>query len=119
MRVAKQFGVRTIIPKETKRKFFLVFEGEKTECQYFDGVNSNKAELNISALVEIKPLKRSTGHETTSNPKRITRYSQCQWRHWNGTSPWLHRTLSKRPDFIGLFINKIYGPYCGFDLRLR
>lgn len=71
MRVAKQFGVRTIVPKETKRKFFLVFEGEKTEYQYFEGVNSNKAELNISALVEIKPLMRSTGHETTSNPKRI------------------------------------------------
>jgi hypothetical protein len=71
MRVAKQFGVRTIVPKEPKRKFFLVFEGEKTEYQYFVGVNANKVELNISALVEIKPLMRSLGHETTSNPKRI------------------------------------------------
>lgn len=71
MRIAKQFGIRTIIPKEPKRKFFLVFEGEKTEYQYFEGVNTNKVELNINALVEIKPLMRSTGHETTSNPKRI------------------------------------------------
>jgi len=71
MRIAKQFGVRTQEPIEAKRKFFLVFEGEKTEFQYFSGVNAHKAELGISALIEIKLLMRSTGHESTSNPKRI------------------------------------------------
>jgi hypothetical protein len=72
MRIPKQFGVRTTIgPREPKKKFFLVFEGEKTEYQYFEGINANKVDLSISALVEIKPLMRSTGHKTTSNPKRI------------------------------------------------
>lgn len=71
MRIEKTFGVRTIVPKEIKKKFFLVFEGEKTEYQYFKGVNEYKEELKISALVEIKPLMRSVGHENISNPKRI------------------------------------------------
>lgn len=71
MRIEKPFGVRTMELKEIKKKFFLVFEGEKTEYQYFIGVNEYKVDLNISALVEIKPLMRSVGHENISNPKRI------------------------------------------------
>jgi hypothetical protein len=71
MRIVKEFGVRTQASAKAKRKFFLVFEGEKTEVQYFTGVNAHKTELGISALIEIKLLMRSTGHEGTSNPKRI------------------------------------------------
>lgn len=71
MRVAKAFGVRDTETKEIKRKFFLVFEGEKTEYQYFVGVNKYKSELNINALVEMKILMRSSGKESISNPKRV------------------------------------------------
>lgn len=71
MRIAKTFGVRTATPKEVRRKFILVFEGEKTEYQYFKGIDEYKAEIGISGLVDIKQLLRSAREKSTSNPKRV------------------------------------------------
>jgi hypothetical protein len=73
VRLARPFGERTTASqsREVKRKFFLVFEGEKTECQYFEGINDYRNELRIDALVEMRHLLRSTGREHESNPKRI------------------------------------------------
>lgn len=82
MRIPKKFGERTTVQKETKRKFILVFEGEKTEYQYFDGISKYKEKLDINSLVEIKALMRSAGQENISNPKRIV---EMLIQHLEGT----------------------------------
>jgi hypothetical protein len=61
MRIPKAFGKRSTADEkelEPKVKYFLAFEGEETEPQYFFGVLQNKNVLGIHALVEIVPLKR-------------------------------------------------------------
>ncbi len=73
MRVKKTFGERTTSGEviEVKRKYFIVFEGEVTEEQYFDGINNNKQLLNIDSIIDIKPILRSFGEVGWSNPKKL------------------------------------------------
>jgi hypothetical protein len=70
----KKFGERTVEPVEPlepKKKYFLVFEGEETEVQYFIGVVNNREEIGINPLIEIVPLLRSYNEKGWSNPKKI------------------------------------------------
>lgn len=73
MRERKTFAERThvFISDETVRKYFLVFEGSKTEEIYFDAVNAMREELGISSLIEIIPIVRSYSEDGWSNPKKI------------------------------------------------
>lgn len=73
MRIKKEFGQRTskLSSDEVKSKYFLVFEGEKSEVQYFNGINDNKVQLGISQLIEIKPIMRSFEEIGWSNPKKL------------------------------------------------
>ncbi|PKM65885.1 MAG: abortive phage resistance protein [Firmicutes bacterium HGW-Firmicutes-2] len=73
MRIQKEFGHRTrkLNSDEVKSKYFLVFEGEKSEIQYFSGINDNKLQLGISPLIEIKPIMRSFEEIGWSNPKKL------------------------------------------------
>jgi hypothetical protein len=73
MRDTKVFEERTKVKtsNETVRKYFLVYEGDETEVQYFEGVNSNKLALGINPLIELRPLLRSYNERGWSNPKKI------------------------------------------------
>jgi hypothetical protein len=73
MRIQKEFGQRKkkLDSDEVKSKYFLVFEGEKSEIQYFTGINNNKLQLGISPLIEIKPIMRSFEEIGWSNPKKL------------------------------------------------
>lgn len=73
MREKRTFAQRTrvLASKETKRKFFLVFEGKKTEQIYFDAINDNRASLGIDPLIELIPLVRSYSEDGWSNPQKI------------------------------------------------
>jgi len=71
MRIPKKFGELTITPRQLKRKYFLVFEGTKTEVQYFNGIIDNRDELGVNSLIELTPLLRSYNEENWSNPKKI------------------------------------------------
>jgi hypothetical protein len=71
MRIPKAFGKRSTADEkelEPKVKYFLAFEGEETEPQYFFGVLQNKNVLGIHALVEIVPLKRHYEERAWSHP---------------------------------------------------
>ena len=71
MRIPKTFGKRSTADEkklEPKVKYFLAFEGEETEPQYFSGVLRYKNVLGIHALVEIVPLKRHYEERTWSHP---------------------------------------------------
>lgn len=61
MREQRTFAERTKALKnpEVKRKFFLVFEGAKTEGIYFDTVNKFRTQIGIDPLIEMIPLIRS------------------------------------------------------------
>jgi hypothetical protein len=49
----------------------LVFEGEKTEVQYFNGIIDNRKEIGINSSIKIKHLLRSYNEKGWSNPKKI------------------------------------------------
>lgn len=73
MRVPKKFGKRSTENDEKlqpKTRYFLTFEGEKTEFQYFQGVIDHQNELGINELIEIIPLSRHHIEKSWSNPEK-------------------------------------------------
>ncbi len=73
MRIKKNFGKRKRVLFSTKpiKKYFLAFEGMRTEVQYFTGIIDNKEFLNISTSVEIIPLLRNHPYMGWSNPMKV------------------------------------------------
>lgn len=71
MRIPKTFGLRTDSERQAVKKYYLIYEGSKTEAQYFSGIGDNKELLNINSLIEIVPILRSYNEEDWSNPQKI------------------------------------------------
>lgn len=73
MREKKIFAKRTTgnVESEPRKKYFLVYEGEKTELIYFDAVNDLRDAIGINPLIELTPLIRSFSEAGWSNPKQI------------------------------------------------
>ncbi|MGN1276433.1 MAG: RloB family protein [Floccifex sp.] len=73
MREKKSFAQRTKTRNtdEVKRKYFLVYEGYKTEELYFEEVEANRNKIGINPLIELVPVIRSYSEVGWSNPKKI------------------------------------------------
>lgn len=74
MRIPRKFGERTTHFEKTqneKRKYILVFEGQATEVQYFQGVIDNRSMIGINPIIDLLPVLRSIPQESHSHPKRI------------------------------------------------
>lgn len=73
MRESRTFAQRTQVfaSDQTRRKYFLVYEGSDTEVIYFNMVRSMREDINISPLIELVPIIRSYSEEGWSNPKKI------------------------------------------------
>ena len=73
MRERKNFAERTRISKEdrTRKKYFLVFEGNRTEGIYFNAINELKDKIGINPLIEILSIERTYTEEGWSHPKKI------------------------------------------------
>lgn len=73
MREKRNFAERTKISKEdrTRKKYFLVFEGSRTEEIYFDTINELKGKIGINPLIEIISVERTYSEYGWSNPKKI------------------------------------------------
>ena len=73
MRERKNFAERTRISKEdrTRKKYFLVFEGNRTEGIYFNAINELKDKIGINPLIEIISIERTYTEEGWSHPKKI------------------------------------------------
>lgn len=58
--IVPQYGKRTVASKsiEVNKKFFFVFEGNKTEFKYFTGLRNYSKEIGISELINIVPIQR-------------------------------------------------------------
>ena len=70
LRISKTFGSRgTSRNIEARRKYIFVFEGEKTEKQYFEGLFDYREELGIEDIIDIKTLERED--HTRSNQRKI------------------------------------------------
>ena len=72
MREKRNFAERTKISKEdrTRKKYFLVFEGSRTEEIYFDTINELKGKIGINPLIEIISIERTYSEYGWSNPKK-------------------------------------------------
>ncbi len=57
--------------KQSRIKYFLSFEGVKTEVQYFQGIINNKEFLNIRDDIEIILLLRNHSYLGWSNPLKV------------------------------------------------
>ena len=73
MREKRNFAERTKLSKEdrTRKKYFLVFEGSRTEEIYFDTINELKGKIGINPLIEIISIERTYSEYGWSNPKKI------------------------------------------------
>lgn len=73
MREKRDFAKRSLVlqSNEAKKKYFLVYEGSKTEEIYFDAVNRLRDEVGINPLIELVPVIRDFSEEGWSNPKKI------------------------------------------------
>lgn len=73
MREKRKFGKRKDhdVQMEPAKKFFLVFEGQKTEEIYFSELNKNRKKLKINPLIEIIPIIRCFDENGWSNPQKI------------------------------------------------
>lgn len=73
MREKREFGKRKNydVQIEPAKKYFLVFEGQKTEEIYFSALNKNRNNLNINPLIEIIPIIRCFDEGGLSNPQKI------------------------------------------------
>lgn len=73
MREKKNFAERTRISNEdrTRKKYFLVFEGNRTEGIYFNTINELKDKIGINPLIEIISIEKTYTEEGWSNPKKI------------------------------------------------
>ena len=73
MRERKNFAERTRISKEdrTRKKYFLVCEGNRTEGIYFNTINELKDKIGINPLIEIISIERTYTEEGWSNAKKI------------------------------------------------
>lgn len=77
MRERKSFAQRAKVLQsdEARKKYFLVYEGEKTELLYFEAVNElrEEPELALNPLIELVPIVRSYSEDGWSNPKKIVK----------------------------------------------
>lgn len=73
MREKRKFGERKDhdVKKEPVKKYFLVFEGKKTEEIYFSKLNKNRNKLKINPLIELIPIIRCFDEDGWSNPQKI------------------------------------------------
>ena len=73
MRERRDFGERTRNKedREPRRKYFLVYEGEKTEKIYFDKVIECRKSLHINDLLDLIPIEREYYEQGISNPKKL------------------------------------------------
>lgn len=62
---------RAGLHKEPKKKYFLVFEGEKTEDIYFSALINKRDELKIDSLINFIIIEKDLCEQHESNPKRI------------------------------------------------
>lgn len=73
MRESRTFAERTKVLKsdETKKRYFLVFEGASTEKIYFEALENARDDVELDPLIELIPIMRSYSEDGWSNPKKI------------------------------------------------
>lgn len=73
MREVRKFAERTptLRVKEAKKKYFFVYEGEKTEHIYFAAISFLREDIGVNPLIELIPIFRSFSEIGWSNPSKI------------------------------------------------
>lgn len=73
MRESRTFAERTKVLKtdESKKRYFLIFEGASTEKIYFETLENKRDDVGIDLLIELVPIIRSYSEDGWSNPKKI------------------------------------------------
>lgn len=67
------FGERkkVLSTSEPFKKYFLAYEGVKTEVNYFNDIRANKKYLQIPSFIELVPLVRNHKNLGLSHPKKV------------------------------------------------
>lgn len=92
MRIANENGIdleRKHSNKLPLKKYFIVTEGDKTEQQYFKGIDECKEELGINSLIEICVVENEEDEHGHSHPlKKLTNFKNSieeeKFMYYNG-----------------------------------
>lgn len=60
--------------KNENIKIMIFAEGQVTEIEYFEGIKAHKKELNIPAIIDVKPIKRPESKASWSNITSIIKF---------------------------------------------
>ena len=73
MKIKKNFGERKSVLDSSipTKKYFLAFEGMKTEVRYFEGICDHKQALKINPSIQLLPLLRNHPYAGWSNPIKV------------------------------------------------
>lgn len=124
MRIRKNFAERTRTRDTTEavRKYFLVFEGDATELQYFDGIQALRVQLGIHHLIEIRSILRSYNEMGWTNPKklldRVIQYIEQEQAGGLTVASLVHKTV----DYLkeeGALAGSIYTPDLLYEMLLE
>lgn len=64
------------VDREPNKKIFIVFEGEKTEVKYFDGIKDNAKDLGINNLLEIVILDKDEKSRGITDPEGLIKLAK-------------------------------------------
>lgn len=95
------FGKRRIVFQTDTpfKKYFLAYEGARTEVQYFDGVRDNRNYLEISQDIVLIPLLRNQVNFSLSHPNRVIEIVQKCLKDLNSNSRNLKSLVNSIADY--------------------
>lgn len=73
MREQRKFGIRTpaLTSDRPRRKYYLIYEGVKTEAIYFDALIKRRDDVGINDIIDLVPIVRSYSERGDSHPQKI------------------------------------------------
>jgi hypothetical protein len=111
MRIPKKFGERTThfgATQNEKRKYILVYEGQETEVQYFQGVIDKRSAIGIAPIIELLPLLRSIPQESHSHPNRILNLIEEHIENYDSAKVFIDKVIDYCSENASLDVNSSY-----------
>lgn len=111
MRIPRKFGERTAhfaVTQNEKRKYILVYEGQKTEVQYFQGVIDNRTKIGITPVIDLLPLLRSIPQESHSHPNRIIKLVEEHIKDYDCVKVIIDKIIDYCAEKLSIDDNNLY-----------
>lgn len=114
LRIKKSLNRRHIddYEKEPNKKIFIVFEGEKTEIKYFEGLINYSKELGISSLIELVIMTKKSEYKGNSNPHQLIDLANRKIQEFNADDS---KIYDKERDKFLIVMDRDRKDFMGYD----